>query len=240
MKCSAWGLLQQSFQKLVQTSHWQKRVCTEREAWDAFRNKPPNIPTLKRTSGQQLNSWVRAWLLSLTPCLWLRTRKLELLMDEVPKMTILSVEVGLSQCERLSAQRRAHRRARAAEGRAAAAAASHQERSGTCDSIITAGQILPPWYWKQGRQGSAEGQHSIMILSGKSPCLFVLKRVLRASPALPGEGDFCRPEAASLAKRETPGLPSADTRRCQSGTKTPKPKIHFSFLILFVHVCNWL
>lgn len=52
-------------------------------------------------------------------------------MDEVPKMTILSFEVGLSLCERLSAQRRAHRRARAAEGRAAAAAASHPERSGT-------------------------------------------------------------------------------------------------------------
>lgn len=52
-------------------------------------------------------------------------------MDEVPKMTILSFEVGLSLCERLSAQRRAHGRARAAEGRAAAAAASHPERSGT-------------------------------------------------------------------------------------------------------------
>lgn len=59
-------------------------------------------------------------------------------MDEVPKVTTLSIEKGLILSESLSVQHRTDRWARAAEQRTATAAASHQKQSGTSDSMVSA------------------------------------------------------------------------------------------------------
>lgn len=146
--------------------------------------------------------------------------KLELLVDEVPKMTIHSIKTRLSLRERPSVQRHADCWAPLGAGRDPRPRCHCKAGTGNGDA------------GGRADRDSAEGQHSVMILAGRSPCLLVLKRVLQAAPALPREGDFCRRGAVSLAKREIPGLPSAETRRCQSVTKTPKPEIYFSFLIL--------
>lgn len=82
-------------------------------------------------------------------------------MDEVPNMTILSIETGLSLCERLSVQRRTDHWAWAAEWRATTAAASHRERSGTQDCIITARQILQTVLLEAGQTGTVHKDSTV-------------------------------------------------------------------------------